>query len=113
LKRSVEELGKELSTAKQKMQGMERELNGAKQKMEQDDKKLQNNQQVIAWLNKQASSSSGAVLAINTPAVGQTSSSSSLSRYLPSLPRQQSMITPDPSHLHPQPTPFLSRRPPG
>eukprot|EP00984_Skeletonema_dohrnii_P019812 scaffold9537_cov111-Skeletonema_dohrnii-CCMP3373.AAC.5 len=113
LKRSIEELGKELSTAKQKMQGMERELNGAKQKMEQDDKKLQNNQQVIAWLNKQGSSSSGAVLAINTPAVGHTSSSSSLSRYLPSLPRQQSMITPDPSNLHPQPTPFLSRRPPG
>lgn len=121
LKRNVDRLERDLSSAKQKMQGMEHELNGAKQKMEEDKKKLENNQQVIAWLNKQASSSSGAVLAINTPAVGprvgHTSSSSSLSRYLPSLPRQidpkQSMITPDPSHLYPKPTPFISRRPPG
>mmetsp|Transcript_27889 Transcript_27889/g.43851 ORF Transcript_27889/g.43851 Transcript_27889/m.43851 type:complete len:725 (-) Transcript_27889:241-2415(-) len=117
LKRNVDRLGKDLSSVEQKMQGMEHELNGARRKMEEDKKKLENNQQVIAWLNKQTSSSSGAVLAVNTPAVGHTSSSSSLSRYLPSLPRQidpkQSMITPDPSHLHPKPTPFLSRRPHG
>eukprot|EP00986_Skeletonema_menzelii_P005612 scaffold2086_cov149-Skeletonema_menzelii.AAC.9 len=106
LKRYVDELEKELSSTKQKIQGMERELNGAKQKLGEDRKKLENNQQVIAWLNRQANSASGAILASSTPAaVGHVpSSSSSLSRYLPSLPRQ-SMITPNPSHFPPQPTP--------
>jgi chromosome segregation ATPase len=107
LKCRVENLEQELNVAKQKMHDMELELNDTKQKMDDAKHKIENNQQVIAWLNKQASSSSRETLAINTPAVGNTSSTSSLSRYLP----QQSMITPDPSLLHPQPTPFISRRP--
>ena len=120
LKRNVESLEQELNSAKRKMQVMELELNGTKHKMEEDKKKLENNQQVIAWLNKQTNSSNGARIAMTTPTVSHMSSSSSLSRYLPSVPRQvhpqQTMITPDPSHLHPQhpqPTPFIPRRPHG
>lgn len=122
LKHSVERLELELNVAKRKMQGMEQELNDTKQKMDDAKQKIENNQHVIAWLNKQASSSSGAALAINTPAVGKPLSTntpavvntSSLSRYLRHTSienSQQATITPDPSLLHPQPTPFISRRP--